>query len=332
MAKKEKIASILGLLALARGSAGAAVAGPQYLFAIANLDPSDQPKIFSPLRVDLKTFDVALGANFTSTTQHTYCSFAFNPNPPTWVLEEPGTAWTVDAFNGSVLSTVSLSSKWNYDVIAWDPVRKTTLAVGWPDADTGNLSVTSLDAVSGKIGVLNDSLLSHEWILPCQVALSASTGTLYYTQDWGNMRIGLEGWSGRSNNQTVDTLYRSNGAPAALAVYAPPLQPSAEHVLALDIDGGRGPQVIDIDPATGNMNPMITLSADYNVDSEGAAAWDPVGRNLWLALTRGNATTGVTTDLVAVNIPANGDKVTATAYNLDLPPAVQALFALNLLY
>jgi hypothetical protein len=321
--------------ALLTTAAAATTAPPTALYAIANFDASPEPTLFAPVRIDLSDFSVAVGANFSTSKQHVYCSAAFippNASQPRarFLLAAPGKLWEVDADSGAVTTAPGLSARYNLDTVQWDATTARMLAVGWPDADDGNFSAVAVDPSTGRLDVLNSLLVPHNGALPCNTALGASD-TLYWTVDLPELRGGIGGYSTATGAQTVDVGYSGDGAVVAIAAYAPPLQPSGEHLLCVDIKGGRGPVITDVDPANGNLNLMIALPEVYDFDSEGGAAWDPVGRTLYLVLTTGNATVGLSNVLALVNVPLNGDKVNYRTVPLPgLPAYTYGVYALNL--
>lgn len=336
MSSRSRIARALAAASLS--ALWAASAAPTALYAIANFDSSPEPTLFAPVRIDLGDFSVSVGANLTTTKQHVYCSAAFIPPNATqprarFLLEAPGTLWVVDADSGAVTTAPPVSAMYNLDTVQWDARTERILAVGWPDADDGNFSAVAVDPTTGQLDVLDSLLAAHNGALPCNTALgtSARGGTLYWTVDLPELRGGIGGYSTAAGKQTVDVGYSGDGAVVAIAAYAPPLQPTGEHLLCVDIKGGRGPVITDVDPATGNLNLMIALPDEYDFNSEGGAAWDPAGRNLYLVLTTGNATAGLSNVLALVNVPLNGDKVNYRTVPLpDLPPYTYGLYALNL--
>lgn len=310
------------------------VASYSKLYALVSYDPSETPQIFGPISIDLSTVGISYGANVTYKPT-AYCNAAFNGftrGVQSYYLESVGNVLALDANSGKVTANVTVSSQFNLDTITFDYHSHNILALGWPDAITGNYSAVAVDVSSGQLSVLDSLLAPHQGTLPCISSLGLS-GVYYYTQDLPGLRSNIGGFNTTSHSQVYDSEYVGTGGIVALAAYAytPANASSAgeEHLLVVDIFGGRGPQVNDVDPATGTVRILITLDDAYLFDSEGAAAWDADRRLLYLVLTQQSSGAS---DLVAVHVPLDPTlPVTANATRLKLDPSVQGVYALNLL-
>lgn len=239
----------------------------------------------------------------TWATQSEYCEVPFFKSY--FALQRGLNLTTVYAPTGAVTAVQTLPAPADNWWGASFDTQGVLWAVGFPATQNGIQSLWTVEGVAtsssssssssqGQAKELNVTVQAsgfdvYTGLLPC--ALSVGQSGLYWLTDAPNYQTMittatlLPNPRGKQRVGNVSSvLYKGTGAIEAITAYTPPYG-GPEGLLALDISGAHGPELLHVDPGTGQiLASLFTWPATLDDDDAGDLVYDPASGHAWVLL------------------------------------------------
>lgn len=232
-------------------------------------------------------------------TQSEYCDVPFFDSY--FVLQRGRNLTTIDAATAAVTAVQALPAPPDNWWGATFDSQGVLWAVGFPATANGvpslwtveGLPVTSAQELN--VTVQASGFDVYTGLLPC--VLSVGSSGVYWLTDAPNYQTMIttaallpqpaaapsHGGKHRVGNVS-SVLYKGTGAIEAITAYTPPYG-GPEGLLALDISGAHGPELLHVDPVTGRIvSSLYTWPATLDDDDAGDLIYDAASGHAWVLL------------------------------------------------
>ena len=301
--------------------------GAPLLFALALFANGQR----SPLTIDGSTGTISMGGDTYDASPETYCNAAFRHSPEPSFSIQAGLQLLTLSTAGALLANVSLPpplDNWSGLIGGEALVGNSLLALGYPATPTGAPTVWEVDPRLGIARVLATGFPVYNGLLSCLFAAGQSgAASAYWASDAPDLSTRLSTLE-LGSGKVTSVLYDGDGALSGIAAYTPQGS-SAEHLLVLDIKGGRGPVLVDVDPASGTVDNLLELGQDLESDAEGLA-WHAATSTAFTVMCRiPSPVNGTCLEHLLISFNLTASPPTVHKVTLALPSNVTGVVGVN---